>query len=45
MYLMKFLLMRIRLLLTHKQHEDINNKMLFCWRLTKAMAKDEEDIE
>lgn len=36
MYLMKFLLMRIRLLLTHKQHEDINNKMLFRRRLTKA---------
>lgn len=33
---MKFLLMRIRLLLTHKQHEDINNKMLFRRRLTKA---------
>jgi len=43
MYLMKFLLMRIRLLLTHKQHEDINNKMLFSWRLTKAKSKAKAD--
>lgn len=33
--------MRIRLLLTHKQHEDINNKILFRRRLTKAKDRRE----